>query len=218
MASYAYLRTSSATNVDGDSDVRQRLAVVGYASANGRTIAGEYYDADVSGVDPVTIRPAFTAMLAVLQAGDEVVVEDASRFARHVMAQEGGIAVLIERGVSLVTANGQVLTDNNDPARVAMRQMFGVFAQYERSVLVAKLKDARDRASVVKGSRVEGKKPNAALHAECKAIAAANPTWSLRKIAGLLEERGYVSCTGKRLFPAHVNQILHYVGVGTNIA
>jgi hypothetical protein len=59
-----YLRTSSATNVgDKDSERRQRTAVEGFARANGYEIEKEFYDAAVSGADPVTERPGFLAML-----------------------------------------------------------------------------------------------------------------------------------------------------------
>ena len=56
---FAYLRTSSATNVgaDKDSDKRQRAAINAYAAANGIEIVGEYYDAAVSGTDAIESRP-----------------------------------------------------------------------------------------------------------------------------------------------------------------
>jgi DNA invertase Pin-like site-specific DNA recombinase len=57
----AYLRTSSAANVGGDSDVRQRVAIESYAKAQGIELVGEYYDAAVSGADPVETRPGFAA-------------------------------------------------------------------------------------------------------------------------------------------------------------
>ena len=37
-----------------------------------------------------------------------VIVEDASRFARELMAQELGITLLISRGVRLLTASGMI--------------------------------------------------------------------------------------------------------------
>ena len=51
----AYLRTSSAANVgaDKDSDKRQRAAIEAFAKRAGFTIVEEYYDAAVSGADPV---------------------------------------------------------------------------------------------------------------------------------------------------------------------
>ena len=60
----AYLRTSSRANVgaDKDSDKRQRAAIAAYAKAAGFEIAGEFYDAAVSGADPITDRPGFVEM------------------------------------------------------------------------------------------------------------------------------------------------------------
>jgi DNA invertase Pin-like site-specific DNA recombinase len=57
----AYLRTSSAANVgaDKDSDKRQRAAIEAFAKYARFTIVGEYYDAAVSGADPVDQRPGF---------------------------------------------------------------------------------------------------------------------------------------------------------------
>ena len=51
----AYLRTSSAANVgaDKDSDTRQRQAIAGYAKRAGFELVGEFYDAAVSGKDPI---------------------------------------------------------------------------------------------------------------------------------------------------------------------
>jgi DNA invertase Pin-like site-specific DNA recombinase len=58
----AYLRTSSATNVgaDKDSDKRQRDAIRAYAQRAGYELVGEYYDAAVSGADPITNKDAAT--------------------------------------------------------------------------------------------------------------------------------------------------------------
>jgi predicted site-specific integrase-resolvase len=85
-ASNIYLRTSSAANVgqDKDSEQRQRAAITGFAKPNGYDIAAEFYDAAVSGADPVTERPGFIAMLERI-AGNGVrviLVESPDRFAR----------------------------------------------------------------------------------------------------------------------------------------
>jgi DNA invertase Pin-like site-specific DNA recombinase len=57
-----------------------------------------------------------------------VIVEDASRFARDLITQELGILALIKRGVRVLTANGDDLTDDSDPARKMMRQVAIVLA------------------------------------------------------------------------------------------
>jgi DNA invertase Pin-like site-specific DNA recombinase len=72
-----------------------------------------------------------------------VLVEDASRFARDLMAQELGIGLLIKLGMRIVTANGDDLTETIDPMKVAMRQIAGLFSQLEKARLVAKLKKTR---------------------------------------------------------------------------
>jgi DNA invertase Pin-like site-specific DNA recombinase len=55
----AYMRTSSATNVgaDKDSERRQRAAIENYAKGAGYELVAEYYDAAVSGADPIETRP-----------------------------------------------------------------------------------------------------------------------------------------------------------------
>ena len=62
----AYLRTSSAANVGDhkDSDKRQRASIAAFARARRYRLVGEYYDAAVSGADPINSRPGFMAMLS----------------------------------------------------------------------------------------------------------------------------------------------------------
>ena len=72
--------------------------------------------------------------------GSGIRQEFARRFARDLVAQELGILLLIQRGVRVITANGDDLCDTSDPSRVMMRQIAGAFAQYEKARLVARLK------------------------------------------------------------------------------
>ena len=57
----------------------------------------------------------------------------------------------------MLTSSGDDLTETNDPFKIAMRQIAGVFAQPEKARLVAKLKAARDRKRAT-GTKVEGRK------------------------------------------------------------
>jgi DNA invertase Pin-like site-specific DNA recombinase len=120
---------------------------------------------------PIEIRPGFAALLDRIEANGvrTVIVENASRFARELMVQELGILALINRGVRVLTASGDDLTDSSDPSRVMMRQVAGAFHQYEKARLVAKLKAARQRKRETAG-KVEGRK----LWAE---FAVAKPNW-----------------------------------------
>src|SRR5215469_4822673 len=100
----AYYRTSSATNTDGDSRPRQEQAIRAYAVANGIEIVKEYYDAAVSGADPVEGRPGFADMLAYMLGNGAriVLVENASRFARDLTVQLLGHALLKKHGIELI--------------------------------------------------------------------------------------------------------------------
>ena len=90
----AYLRTSSAASVgaDKDSDKRQRAAIEAFAKRAGFTIVEEYYDAAVSGADPVDQRPGFCEMLQRLatNGAKTIIVESPDRFARDLAVQLAG--------------------------------------------------------------------------------------------------------------------------------
>ena len=204
---FAYLRTSSAANVgtDRDSDKRQREAIASYATHARIEVVAEFYDAAVSGADPIEGRPGFKALLErILGNGVRtVIVEDASRFARTLMTQEAGIAMLVGLGVRVLTSRGDDLTDSDDEMRVAMRQIVGVFSQLEKTRLVKKLKVARDRKRAT-GQKVEGRKSYVELDAKmvelAKRLYRRSPKTgerrSLRKIADELALAGYLSSTG----------------------
>jgi DNA invertase Pin-like site-specific DNA recombinase len=197
---FAYLRTSSATNVgaDKDSDKRQRQAIAACAKANKIELAGEYYDADVKGADPVHTRPAFSAMLeAVLGNGVRtIIVESASRFARDLIVQETGFAYLRDLGITLIAADGHDFSEET-PTAVLIRQVLGAVAQFEKASLVAKLKGARESARKSDKTWREGRKP-APPEAIRLARRLRRQGLSLQAIGVKLAEQGFtVPATGK---------------------
>jgi DNA invertase Pin-like site-specific DNA recombinase len=201
------MRTSSATNVgiDKDSEKRQRVAIEVFAKREGLEIVDWFYDPAVSGADPIEVRPGFAALLDRIEANGvrTVVVEDASRFARDLVAQELGVLLLIKRDVRVLTANGDDLTDTSDPSRVMMRQIAGSFAQYEKTRLVTKLRGARERVRETKG-KCEGRKSFAErdpkLVMAAKRLHRRSPKGhrrSLREIAKELHANGYANRHGQ---------------------
>jgi hypothetical protein len=142
-----------------------------------------------------------------------------SRFARELIAQELGILALINRGVRVLTANGDDLTDCSDPSRVMMRQIAGAFHQYEKARLVAKLKVARDRKRAA-GVKVEGRKSNveidAAQHggqmlALARKLRRKSPKGgrpSLRTVAAELAKAGFISRSGRPYAPTAIGRML----------
>lgn len=213
----AYLRTSSAANVEGDSAHRQNEAIMAYAVRAGLEVDSCFWDAAVSGADPIETRAGFVALLDQAEAAGIgiVIVEDASRFARSVIAQELGVLLLVRRGVRLFTASGQELSDDSDPSKVAMRQMAGVFAQYEKAKLVEKLRSARERVRST-GAKCEGRKGHAEkapqILREARRLARRNPktgrTRTLREIAAELAELGFVSSQRRALSHTTVRHLL----------
>ena len=214
----AYLRTSSAANVgtDKDSDKRQRAAIQSFAKTAGYTLVAEFYDAAVSGADPIETRAGFAELLDKIEGNGVrvVIVEDASRFARELMTQELGILALIQRGVRVLTANGDDLTDSTDPSRKMMRQIAGAFHEYEKARLVAKLKAARDRKRAVTG-KCGGRKNWAQIDPELVAMAKQlrrrlpkGGQRSLRQVAAELAKRGHFNQRGAVFSAASVASIL----------
>jgi DNA invertase Pin-like site-specific DNA recombinase len=203
----AYMRTSSATNVgaDKDSEKRQRAAIESYAKRAGVSVVDWFYDPAVSGADPIETRPGFSALLDRIDGNGVrvVLIEDATRFARDLVAQELGITLLIQRGVRVVTGAGDDLTDTSDPSRVMMRQIAGAFAQYEKARLVARLRRARE----IKG-KMGGRKSMAESRPEVVALARrlsrtrSGRQRSLREISAELAERGYLTAKTGKPFPA----------------
>jgi DNA invertase Pin-like site-specific DNA recombinase len=213
----AYIRTSSATNVgaDKDSDKRQRAAIEGYAKRAGYALVDEFADQAVKGTDPIEARPGFSALLDRIEGNGVrlVIIEDTSRLARSLITQELGIIALINRGVRVLTANGDDLTDDSDPSRTMMRQIAGAFHQYEKARLVAKLKAARDRKKAT-GVKVDGRKSwsevNPKLVAEAKRLRGTKlrPDRSLREIAVELDKLGYRNERGAVFSPPSIASML----------
>jgi DNA invertase Pin-like site-specific DNA recombinase len=216
----AYLRTSSAANVgaEKDSDKRQRLAIEAFAKHAGYEIVGEYFDAAVSGADPIDGRPGFKALLEriVSNGVNTVIVEDASRFARTLMVQEAGIAMLVGLGVRVMTSRGDDLTDSDDEMRVAMRQIVGVFSLLEKTRLVKKLKAARERKKASGKGRYTGRKSHVEKRpdvvAEAKRLYRVNPKTgerrSLREISAELEFAGFLNEFGKPYHPQSIQRMI----------
>ena len=94
MKAFAYLRVSSAGQIDGDGFARQLAAVRAYAAANGISIKSTFKEEGVSGTMAAEDRPAWAELIRALHSNGvkTVIVEKLDRLARDLMVQEAAIA------------------------------------------------------------------------------------------------------------------------------
>ena len=163
-----------------------------------------FADAAVSGADRIETRPGFTAALARI-AGNGVrtiVVETANRFARDLMVQEVGFAMLRELGVTLIAADSPASFLDDGPTSKLIRQILGAVSEFDKAMTVAKLKGARDRKRRNSG-KCEGRKSYAERDPQLVDMArwlhrnADGRPYSLRQVAAELADYGYVTPSGK---------------------
>lgn len=167
---FSYLRVSGKGQVSGDGFSRQRAAIKGYAKAKCFTIVREFADEGVSRAIETTNRLAFVEMVATLHSNGvrTVIVEKLDRLARDLMVQESALNYFAQHGFVIVNVAEPDLMAS-DPSRTAFRQMMSVFSQYDKSMIVLKLKGARMRKKATTG-RCEGRKPFGHYEGEAAAL------------------------------------------------
>jgi DNA invertase Pin-like site-specific DNA recombinase len=205
---FAYYRTSSATNVGADKDslARQESAVESYARANDIEIVRSFYDAAVSGADPVDTRPDFARMMEAI-AGNGVrliLVETANRFARDLIVQEIGHGYLRKLGIELVAVDSPKAFLDDTPTAVLIRQILGAVSQFEKASLVAKLAAARRRTGRLGGK----KRMDRAAVSRAREIMQLDGGGTLRGLAARLKAEGYVTSSGKAYGPSAIARML----------
>lgn len=171
----AYARTSSAANTgdDKDSQKRQLVAMEAYAARHGVEMVADFYDVAVSGADHLGTRRGFGDLLAFLDENPDVrtiIVETANRFARDLIVQETGYALLKARGIDLVAADSPGAFLEDTPTAIMVRQILGAVSQFEKASIVAKLRGARERKKLATG-KCEGRKSHAEVRPEAVALA-----------------------------------------------
>jgi DNA invertase Pin-like site-specific DNA recombinase len=209
---FAYLRVSGRGQVDGDGFPRQKAAIKGYAEAHGIRIARFFQEEGISGKTDLENRPALTELMLALHSNGvrTVLVEKLDRLARDLMVQETIIADLRKNGFELVSVAEPDLC-SDDPSRKLVRQIFGAISEYERAMIVLKLKGARDRQRKKTG-RCEGRKAYGFTEDERAIIARirehSTKGMNFSQIAAKLNGDGVKPRAGKQWYPANISRIL----------
>ncbi len=159
---FAYLRVSGKGQIDGDGFTRQAETIKKYAKADRMEIVQEFRDEGVSGTKEALDRPGLTDLFVAIKANGTrvVLVENATRIARDLMVSEIILAEFRNLGVKVISADGGVdLTlGNDDPTGKLVRQILAAVSEWEKCLIVQKLRASRLRIRRA-GQRCEGRKP-----------------------------------------------------------
>ncbi|MGE5647673.1 MAG: recombinase family protein [Acidobacteriota bacterium] len=158
LKAFGYLRVSGKAQIEGDGFDRQEAAIRAYARAHGIKMVKVFKELGISGTKDISSRPGFIAMMEALH-GDGVklvLVESLGRLARDLMVQESILHDLKRNGFELISVAEPDLC-GDDPSRKLMRQIMGAFHEYEKQMIVVKLRGARQRKKAKQGS-CEGRK------------------------------------------------------------
>ena len=204
-----YLRVSGKGQVEGDGPERQQLAIEAFAKRHKLPLLRCVLEPGVSGTTNALERPVFGKLLDVCLNGAQgpgvaIVVERMDRLARDLLVQELLLAECRRTGVAIYSADTGELLDvascDGDPARKAFRQMAGIFAEWDKTSTVLKLRAARKRHRDRTG-RCEGRKPYGANECEKAVLAIMLSRWAMyhsyKDVAEWLNASGTVTRMGK---------------------
>lgn len=212
MKAFAYLRVSGKGQIEGDGFTRQLEAIKAYAAGNGIKIVKVYREEGVTGTSEGMNRPAWVEMIGRVLANGvrTILVEKLDRLARDLMVQEHIIQDMQRRGITLISVAEPDLC-SDDPTRKLLRQIMGAIAEYDKSMVVLKLRGARQRMRAKEG-RCEGAKPYGELPGEAEtleriqAMRAAGETY--QRIADALNAAGVAPRRGTKWHPFAIARIL----------
>jgi DNA invertase Pin-like site-specific DNA recombinase len=210
--SFAYLRVSGKGQIQGDGFTRQLTAIKKYAAEHDIKVVNVFREKGVSGAKDLENRPAFVEMMVALHGNGVklVLVEKLDRLARDLMVQETIIGDLRKHGFDLISvAEPDLLQD--DPTRKLMRQIMGAVSEYEKTMIVLKLRGARQRRKAKTG-RCEGAKAYGSLPGEAQVIERMKELrtagMGFDRIAAALNADGIKPRRGTKWWGLSVNNVL----------
>ena len=141
-----YMRTSTLTNVKGDSVKRQKSPIMKWVKSNGYSVRGEYWDVE-SGSKNTMDRPEFMRMISDSERmGIRVLVfSDQSRLSRDIIVQESTFRLLSSRGYSLVSSENPESFIEDSPTSNLIQQILGSVSEFDKNSTVSKLRVSRVR-------------------------------------------------------------------------
>lgn len=157
---FGYLRVSGRGQLDGDGEARQRETISKFAERKGYKILRWFFDGAVSGEVDTEAREQYVEMLELCgpQTAEVIIVERSDRLGRTLAVCEIACEEARKSGIQIFEAASDTdLTNSDDPTRVLIRQVLGSLAEWNKNVMVKRLRAARDRIRKETG-RCEGYK------------------------------------------------------------
>jgi DNA invertase Pin-like site-specific DNA recombinase len=218
---FGYCRVSGKSQVEGDGFPRQEAAIESFCKIHNLKLCYIAREEGVSGTVEGLDRPTFAEMIQRIEDPNTghypihaIVVERMDRLARDLMVSEVLLGELRKRNIKIFSTDQGALidmaSDGGDPTRVLIRQIMGALSQWEKSMLVKKLRAAKDRLKV-QGKYAEGNRPYGIFPGEetiLKFLLDNHPAINYCQLAKMLQSSGCLTRSGRDWKPQNVRQVL----------
>lgn len=209
---FGYLRVSGKGQLDGDGEKRQKQTILAFAARNGFNIIRWFFDGGVSGEVETEDRDQYADMLSLCSDATTktILVERSDRLGRTLVVCEIACEQARKDGLTIWGCDtGVDLTNSDDPSRVLIRQMFGCVAEWNKNVMVKRLRAARDRIREETG-RCEGRKPYAGDDFTMGLITSMRQSGAtFRDVASELNRRRIPAPAGSWWYPMTVRNVMN---------
>jgi DNA invertase Pin-like site-specific DNA recombinase len=189
---------------------RQRTAIKEYAAKHGIKIVQVCEERRVTGTKELIDRPELSVLIVALHSdGIKVVlIEALNRVACDLLVQESIMADFKCHAFEIISVAESDLC-SEDPTRKLIRQIRSAFSEYEKTMIVLKLRGARQRMKI-RTARCEGAKPYGSFAGEqvvMERITALRAEGeSFDAIASILDREGHRPRRGARWYGSAVNK------------
>src|SRR5208282_3597608 len=177
-----YMRCSGEA-FEGETWSRQEDAINRYAKANDIQIVEWFRDEAVPGKTELKNRPGLAACMVRVESNciKLVLVESSDRLARDSMISELIMREFQKHGVTVISASGGVdltAVDDSNPTAKLVRQILAAVAEFDRCMIVLKLRAARERIRA-SGKKCDGRKEYGFRPGEPEILATIQKLWAM---------------------------------------
>lgn len=229
MAIYAYYRVSTQTQAEQNGIEMQKNVVEKYCNENNIQLTGEFQDLGVSGT--IIDREGITELLAVLEKGDFIIVQNTSRLWREYYATAVVKKAIEQTGADIISIEQpQYNILYKDPNEFLINGLMELLDQWDKLTISTKLAKGR-RARAKTGNKPCGTAPYGYKWQENNIVIDYNNNLivqdifrqyielkSLAKVKAYCDEKGYKTSTGKDFSRVAIKNIIEndfYIGVVT---